>query len=263
MFAKKSLGQNFLTSPHIISEIVEAGNVTNEDTVLEIGPGKGALTQLLVDKAGKVICIEKDDRLIPELQSAYEGVIRSGKLTLIHGDALTVDLSKYGLKQEEYKLIANIPYYITGEIVRNYLESSIYPSLMVLMVQKEVAERIARNEKESILSLSVKIYGSPKYIRTVNAGSFFPKPNVDSAVLLISDINKSFFEENNVSERHFFTILKAGFAHKRKFLAKNLESAFSREHITSAMIQCGLEHTVRAEELTLEQWKKITLTLPQ
>lgn len=251
--AKKSLGQNFLNSDGALSGIIEAGKVKRGDTVLEIGPGKGALTKKLLETGAKVFAIEKDDRLIPVLEELFAKEIKSGKFTLIHGDVLEFNPTEYKLKEGNYKLVANIPYYITGELIRNFLSELPQPELMVILVQKEVAERIvSKDGKESILSISVKVYGEPKYIQTVKAGSFFPSPKVDSAILLIDNISKKNFTDT--SEQKFFEILRAGFAHKRKTLSSNLKAYISKEQLASL----GINEKERAEKLSLEQWLEIS-----
>ena len=259
--AKKSLGQNFLNSDGALDAIIKAGRVTKGDKVLEIGPGKGALTKRLLETGANVVAVEKDDRLIPILEDLFAKEINTKKLTLIHGDVLKFDPSLYGLKAKEYKLIANIPYYITGEITRKFLSGNFQPSLIVVLVQKEVAERITtstqgsvkiKEGKESILSISVKAYGQPKYIQTVKAGSFFPPPKVDSAILLIDNISKKNFE-NIFKEQKFFYVLKTGFAHKRKTLSSNLKRFTTKEKLS----EFGINQKERAENITLEQWLEI------
>jgi 16S rRNA (adenine1518-N6/adenine1519-N6)-dimethyltransferase len=260
--AKKSLGQNFLTSKRALATIVEAARIAPTNTVLEIGPGKGALTSALLASlgpAGRVIAVEKDDELIPYLQELFAAEIAGSRLTLIHGDILELGpeqlpLSSASGSTQPYTLVANIPYYITGALIRLFLSGARQPSRAVLMLQKEVARRIvARDEKESLLSLSVKAYGTPKYIDTVKAIHFKPKPNVDSAILLIDNISKDFFAV--CSEEKFFTVLKAGFAHKRKLLSRNLESSFDRAAIASAFAACNISEQARAEDIALATWK--------
>lgn len=246
---KKSLGQNFLTSIPAKIAIVEAGHVTSTDTVLEIGPGRGFLTRGLLDKGANVIALEKDRDLIPVLNETFSKEKAGGKFTLIEGDALTYEPST-----TPYKLIANIPYYITGAILSRYLSMSNKPSTMVVLVQKEVAQRVvAQDGKESILSIAVKAYGTPKLVYKVNKGSFNPIPKVDSAVLAIENIsNKNFASEN--SEKLFFEILKAGFAHKRKFLISNLKEKIPTISWQTLFKEHGLDEKVRAEDLTLNDW---------
>lgn len=248
-FAKKSLGQNFLTSEGALADILEAAEVKAGDNVLEIGPGRGALTKRLLEKGAVVTAIEKDRELVPLLSEQFSKAVSSGQLILIEADILEFDVSSLATP---YKLIANIPYYITGQIFRMFLEGVKIPPLsMTLLVQKEVAERvIARDGKESILSVSVKAYGTPHYISTVKRGSFTPSPNVDSAILHISGISKNFFIDNRISEETFFGVVKAAFAHKRKIIAKNLKDK-------GFVIPESINEKARAEDLTLSDFAEI------
>lgn len=247
--AKKSLGQNFLHAPQVISAMVYAGEVTSESIVLEVGPGKGALTSKLLEAGAQVIAVEKDDRAILFLQEKFSNEIATGKLKLIHADIL-----EFNETPETYILIANIPYYITGEFMRKFLESNNPPKKIVVMVQKEVAKRVV-DTKESILSISVKAYGVPKYICSVPRKFFRPMPNVDSAVLMIERISKDFFEK--IDEKYFFEVLKAGFAHKRKVVIRNLEEKIPREMLEKIWESEKLPKDLRAENISLEVWKKI------
>lgn len=255
IFAKKSLGQNFLRSEKALRQIVEAAKISNNETVLEIGPGEGVLTANLLGAGARVICIEKDNRLIPILEKRFEKEIKEGTLTLIHEDALEVSFKKIGLKQGDFKVVANIPYYITGALLPIILGGEIQPSLAVVLVQKEVALRvIARDNKESILSVSIKAYGKPRIVDYVPAGAFVPAPNVDSAILCVEEISKKFFTEApKITELAFFNTVKTGFAHKRKVLRANL--GISSEEIEKT----GLSPVTRAEDITLNDWKKLTL----
>ena len=161
--AKKSLGQNFLKSKTALLAMIKAGEIISDDIVLEIGPGQGALTEKILETGAKVIAVEKDDRLIEVLDEKFAESVKNSQFTLIHGDILELDLNKMGLKNGNFKLIANIPYYITGLIFRKFLSGDIQPKKLVIMVQKEIADRIvARDGKESLLSLSVKAYGDVK-----------------------------------------------------------------------------------------------------
>jgi 16S rRNA (adenine1518-N6/adenine1519-N6)-dimethyltransferase len=258
LYAKKSLGQNFLKSKTALTAIIKAGEVDSSDIILEIGPGKGALTEKIIETGAKVIAIEKDDRLIGFLNEKFEKEARSGQFSLINDDILEIDLSFYKLQTTNYKLIANIPYYITGLIFRKFLEGKIQPSKLVVMVQKEIADRIvARDEKESLLSLSVKCYGEPKKIMKVGKENFSPEPKVDSAILLIDNISKSFFSE--ITEESFFEVIKAGFAHKRKVLITNLKEIFVKNRKDSKKIFSDLKisEKSRAEDLKLGDWKNL------
>jgi 16S rRNA (adenine1518-N6/adenine1519-N6)-dimethyltransferase len=266
--AKKSLGQNFLHAPHIVGKMIHDIGVDKTSTVLEAGPGKGVLTRGLLDTGARVLAVEKDDRAIPFLSEKFAPEIASGQLTVIHGDILEFDPKAAGLARGKYLVAANIPYYITGEFLRTFLETDCAPQKMMLMLQKEVAKRITGGtdgKKESILSISVKAYGIPKYIETVPARHFRPVPKVDSALILIDAISKDFFMKNGsveLSESDFFTIVKTGFAHKRKVLIKNLENLIPRDVLTKKWQEMGLSPTIRAEDLTLEQWRSIALFSP-
>jgi 16S rRNA (adenine1518-N6/adenine1519-N6)-dimethyltransferase len=214
VFAKKSLGQNFLMHARIADRIADAAGITAEDTVLEIGPGTGMLTKPLLARAKKVVAVEADAELIPELQEKFASEIESKKLELMHADIRTFDPASIGTS---YKVVANIPYYLTGEIIRSFLEADHAPTSLTLLVQKEVAERVARDKKGSVLAISVKAFGTPKYCFTVPRGAFVPAPNVDSAVLRVDVTDNSF--ASSVEREHFFSVVKTGFAHKRKLLA--------------------------------------------
>ncbi|HZS43249.1 MAG TPA: 16S rRNA (adenine(1518)-N(6)/adenine(1519)-N(6))-dimethyltransferase RsmA [Candidatus Paceibacterota bacterium] len=261
MRAKKSLGQNFLKSKAAVIEIIKVANLKPEDLVLEVGPGKGVLTEALLTTGAKVIAVEKDDRLIEQLQEKFSNEIKSGKFQLIHQDILNFDFENfYKLIPISYKLIANIPYYITGTFLRKFLTAKLQPELMVLMLQKEVAKRIvAKDGKESLLSISVKAYGEPKYIKTVPAKYFSPAPKVDSAILLIKDISRKIFHDNQIDEEKFFDLVRAGFAHKRKFLVSNLKEMAPIGAISwpEKFRSCGLSEKSRAEDLSLENWRSL------
>jgi 16S rRNA (adenine1518-N6/adenine1519-N6)-dimethyltransferase len=256
--AKKSLGQNFLKSQPALYAMLEAGSVSREDIILEIGPGKGALTEKLLGRAGKVIAVEKDSQLVALLQEKFSSEIKAGILTLVEDDILSIDPNKLRLKEGNYKLIANIPYNITGAIFKKFLSESIQPKAMVLLVQKEVAERVvARDGKESILSLSVKAYGDPSYIMKVGKRFFSPAPKVDSAIIAIRNISREKFTSPLLKER-FFEVVRAGFAHKRKVLKKNLEAVSDKPSIHEAFVDLGLDGKIRPEDTTLATWLEIS-----
>lgn len=251
---KKSLGQNFLKSDKIAQEIVEAGEVGAEDVVLEVGPGRGILTAELLKKAKKVIAVEKDEQLVEFLKEKFKEEIKNRKLEIVSKDILKFNPSDCQLSAGGYKIIANIPYYITSYFLRTFLEGDNQPSVMVLMIQKEVAERIvAKDKKESLLSISVKAFGEPKIIRKVPAGFFSPAPKVDSAVLKIGNISKNFFKD--IGEQNFFETVKKGFSQKRKMLTNNLKAD------KSVFTTCGIDEKARAEDVFLDQWKCLTINL--
>ncbi|MES2930624.1 MAG: 16S rRNA (adenine(1518)-N(6)/adenine(1519)-N(6))-dimethyltransferase RsmA [Patescibacteria group bacterium] len=255
--AKKSLSQNFLKSGYALRAMCDAASLTKDDAVLEIGPGKGALTAAFLDRGARVIAVEKDSDLVDYLNEKFTNEIGSGSLELIKGDILDFDPEKNGLRKGKYKIIANIPYNITGLIIRRFLSEVVAPEVMVLLVQKEVAERIvSRGKKESILSLSVQAYGTPKYIMKVPKRFFSPSPKVDSAIIAITTFSQPTFETRDQEEK-FFAIIKAGFAHKRKVLRTNLESIAQRESIDTTFEECGISPKARAEDIPFHLWQKI------
>lgn len=268
MRAKKSLGQHFLKSERALNAIIEASNLKDSDTVLEIGPGLGALTEKLLETGARVIAVEKDDQLFELLKQKYDKEISEGKLTLIHDDILQYDLSK--VVSDKYKLVANIPYNITGAVFKKFLESNNQPETIVLLVQKEVAERIMARpnhnrviNKESILSISVKAYGVPQYVEKVLAGSFAPAPKVDSAIIAVRNISKQFFQsdERQISEKTFFEMLNAGFKSKRKKLSSNLSVIFEKNKVSETFKKLNLDDNLRAEVVDIDTWRKISLSL--
>lgn len=249
--AKKSLGQNFLISPYPIKDIIKTADIKKDDVVLEIGPGKGILTESLLLSGSKVICIEKDKELIPLLQEKFKKQIKNKELTLVEGDVL--DIETENIVETKYKLVANIPYYITGSILRKFLETKTKPEQIVLLVQKEVAERIvAKDKKESILSLSIKFFGEPFYIRTVSKGSFLPKPKVDSAILNIKNI-----KNNDLPGDFFFKVIHTAFKHKRKQLLPNLAEVFPKDKLLQLFYELNLDPKTRAENLPINTWLNI------
>ena len=255
MKAKKSLGQHFLRSERALSSIVDAAELSPHDTVLEIGPGQGVLTEKLLSHSLQVIAVEKDDGLYEFLKERFGEEIGAGKLILVHEDILD-----YKLPTTTYKLVANIPYNITGAILKKFLSADHQPQTAVLLIQREVAQRIvARDGKESILSLSVKAYGRPRYVEMVRAGSFSPVPKVDSAILAVEDISKEFFE--GFSEQNFFSLVRAGFSSKRKKLATNLQAIFEKDKIGSVFSRLELDSNTRAEDVPIETWQKLAQIL--
>ena len=253
------LGQHFLTGTWAAARLAEAVHVQTSETILEIGPGKGALTRELLATGEKVLAVEKDGALVEQLKQTFAAEIDSGALKIVVADIRDFEPERFGLTAGGYVLAANIPYYITCEIIRQFLETPAQPRAMALLIQKEVAERIiARDGKESILSLSVKAYGKPKIVAKVSRGNFSPPPSVDSAILLVGDISKKFFDD--LDERIFFKVVKAGFSSKRKFLANNL-SMFGKAEAQQALNACGLSPKTRAEDVPLQEWGELTREL--
>lgn len=251
--AKKSLGQNFLHDEKVLEDILIASEIGSNETVVEIGPGEGFLTRALLEKAGHVLAIELDRDLYPWLRLDFG---KNPKFTLIEGDALRYDPPK-----TPYKLIANIPYYITSPILNHFLREQFVngnpPTRMVLMVQREVAEKIVcKDTKHSVLSLEVQLFGSPKLVRIVAPSCFRPKPKVDSAVLQI-DVYSEPKVKGNMQK--LLWLFKMSFAQKRKKLSNNLSSALklSTTEIKKTLEENGISPDTRAEDLNLENWQTL------
>jgi 16S rRNA (adenine1518-N6/adenine1519-N6)-dimethyltransferase len=248
------LGQHFLTGLWAAKKLAESVAVREGETILEIGPGKGALTRELLKCGARVVAVEKDEALVRQLQQTFTNELEAGKLTLLEEDIRNVTPQTLGLSR--YVLAANIPYYITGEIIRTFLEARPQPRALALLVQKEVAERIvARDGKESILSLSVKAFGTPRVVAKVPRGNFSPPPSVDSAILLIDSVSRNFFAD--LDEQIFFRVVRAGFSSKRKLLANNLSTLYAKGEVLHALKECGVGEKARAEDVSLSQWKQL------
>ena len=252
---KKSLGQNFLTSDVVPRWLTEAGEVTASDTVLEIGPGTGALTKSLLKTGAVVVAVEADARAVVILETTFASEIAGGKLQLHHLDARTLDVPSLGLSQ--FKVVANIPYYLSGFLLRTLLEGEAQPTTLVFLMQKEVVTRIVRDPKESILSLSVKAFGVPKYIKTVTRGHFNPPPKVDSAILQITNISRDNFTDTD-EPAIFFNLLHLGFGQKRKQLLTNFSQVYDRDTLITVFTTLGIALDARAETLPLSIWLELT-----
>jgi len=259
---KKSLGQNFLTSDVVPRWLAEAGDVTKEDIVIEVGPGTGVLTTELLKRGAKVYAIETDARAITVLNETFRDAITANQLQIIEADMRTYDISTLPIKAGRYKVVANIPYYLSGFLLRLFLEHTCYPKTLVFLMQKELVARIARDQKGSLLSLGVRAFGQPVYVKTVSRGHFKPSPKVDSAILQVTNISHDAFKEK-ADREHFFSILHLGFGQKRKQLQHNLSLHYSRDLVTQALESINLLPTIRAEDVSLADWQKLVAVLPQ
>ncbi len=264
---KKSLGQNFLQDKTVLSKIVSAGELSVGDNVLEIGPGEGVLTKQLLKNGARVVAIEKDERM-KSLNSSLQKIHnRLNSLELYFADIMEINLPKVlaenNFDKNGYKVIANIPYYITGKIIRLLLEQEVLPEIIVLLVQKEVAERIVvKNGRESILSLSVKYYGKAEIVDYVSRKAFKPIPKVDSAILKITPFKNK--RGNPMEEERFFRLLKIGFASPRKTLFNNLKNGYhlKKEILQKIFQEKSLPENIRAEKLKLEDWLDLATKFP-
>lgn len=263
----KGLGQNFLINKAVLSKIIETADLNKEDIVLEIGPGIGNLTQELVKRAGKVIAVEKDSKMIEILKETLRGY---DNLEIINKDILKFEISDIKnylkirkLEIKNLKIVANLPYYITSPVIRKLLESELKIDCMVLMVQKEVAQRICSKPPDmSLLSVSVQFYAEPKIISYVKKESFWPKPKVDSAILKITPHNRA-SGCPTPAQAGFFKVVKAGFSHPRKQLANNLskELSLDKDKVSQILIENGIKPSQRPETLTVEDWINLSLKI--
>lgn len=264
--AKKTLGQHFLRSDKAVREIVEAGHIETSDIILEIGPGEGVLTEALIKTGATVIVVEMDERCIPILHAKFEKEEAVGKFKLIEGDIRNEELLKklFGkdyIGKNDYKLIANIPYYITGLLFRMFLETKDpvrQPTCMVYLIQKEVAEQlIARDGKLGNLALAAKLYGDPKMVAKVPKGAFLPPPKVDSSIIAIENISRKNIK--GFTEELFFNLIHAGLSNRRKMLIPNIVNNMNikREDLELIFKKIEIDEKIRAEDLSFEKWLEL------
>jgi 16S rRNA (adenine1518-N6/adenine1519-N6)-dimethyltransferase len=275
---RKSLGQHFLTSEGHLQRIATAANLTPEDVVLEIGPGLGSLTRHLADRAGQVVAVELDAQLIPAL---HDALADRSNVIIIHGDILQIqpsdllqqilgtqpgpsshpspgDLEKRERQPGRYKVVANLPFYITSAVLRHLLETPVPPQLMVLTVQREVGERLcAVPPNMSLLAVSVQFYAEPELVARIPAGAFHPPPKVDSAVVRLWVRSKPAVAVDDVEG--FFRVVRAGFGQRRKQLRNALAHGLhlNTQQLAEALLRAGVDARRRAETLTLEEWGQL------
>ena len=291
---KKGLGQNFLTDQRALERIVEAAELTPEDIVLEIGPGLGTLTRLLAERAGRVVAVELDQRLVEVLRRTAIVKADLPNIEIIHGDILEMNPAdllgrhmgsqslaadcvrpsvasrrqaagspdpageNYYALSLQYKVVANLPYYITSAILRHLLTAEVRPKLMVVTVQLEVARRIiAQPGDMSLLAVSVQFYGQPRIVTRIKAGAFYPSPQVDSAVIRIDLDHHPIVEVDDADS--FFEIVRAGFAQRRKQLrnALSAELALPASEVAQALSRAGVNPKRRAQTLSIEEWVRV------
>ena len=248
---KKSLGQHWLKDPEILADIAEAAELTGDDVVLEIGPGLGTLTSRLLARANSVTAVEFDADLARKLPGQFPGK----KLTVVNQDILQFDLNQL---PKNYKVVANVPYYITSKIVEKLMTAENKPSIAVLLVQKEVAERIAAEARNmSILSVSVQIFAEAELDIEVPRQFFTPPPKVDSQVVVLRTRNNPLITPED--QRGFFRIVKAGFSAKRKKLRSSLSGGLGidKSAVEELLKNAGISPDARAEDLAIEDWKRL------
>ncbi len=250
---KKSLGQNFMIDESALNAMVDSAGLDAAATVLEVGPGLGTLTARLADAAGRVVALELDDRALPHLRATFAG---QPHVEIVHGDILEADLAGImAPNAQDYRVVANLPYYITSAVIRHLLESDTPPARMVITVQKEVAERITAAPGDmSLLAVSVQVYGSPSIVRKLKPGSFYPRPSIDSAILRVDP-----FETPRITSderKTFFRVARAGFHMPRKQIKNCLSAGL---HVPSAeavgwLETVGIDPRRRAETLAVDEW---------
>jgi len=264
---KKSLGQNLLIDTTHLARIAGAADLTPTDHVLEIGPGLGALTHQLAARAGRVVAVELDRRLIPILRQEFAS---QPNVSFVHADILKIDPGETVHTQtvaqqpaahlsSPYKLVANLPYYITSAVLRHILESAHPPTLAVLLVQHEVAQRIIAQPGEmSLLAVSVQFYARPSILQLVPAGAFLPRPKVDSSVLRLDILPKP--AATGVEPAHFFSVVRAGFSQRRKQLRNSLSAGLSctKPQADQWLHAADIDPSRRAETLSIPEWGRLT-----
>jgi len=260
--AKKGLGQNFLVDDRVLETIIQTADLSPEDTVIEVGPGLGLMTGELAKRAGWVIAIELDNRLADILHETlqFENVV------ILNEDVLGTDPARvlqgrapgFPPAFNSYKVVANLPYYITQPVIRHFLEAPVKPQTMVIMVQKEVAETIcAAAGQRSVLSIAVQFYGRPSIVTKVPADSFFPAPEVDSAVVKIEVYREPPVAVDNAAG--FFKLVRAGFTAARKQVANSLSQGLGlpKPAVQQLLVRAGIAPQRRAETFTLEEWAEL------
>ena len=266
--ARKKYGQNFLINADVIHGIIDAAQITEDDCVLEIGPGIGSMTQLLSRAAGKVICVEIDESLRPVLEETLEDC---GNVKILWQDILKTDLKQICEEYNEgrpLKVVANLPYYVTTPILMQLLEQDNVFTSITVMVQKEVADRIRSgpgSKEYGALSLAVQYYAEPESVMIVSPSNFIPRPGVDSCVLCLKAYGEPPVE---CSEKVMFALIRAAFNQRRKTLANAVSHGYclggrqyTREEVTDALEKMGLPATVRGEALSLAQFAQLSLLL--
>jgi 16S rRNA (adenine1518-N6/adenine1519-N6)-dimethyltransferase len=270
---KRSLGQHFLRDKSYLERMLLAADIGEGDRVLEIGPGTGVLTAALAASGAEVIAVELDDLLAERLSEQYEHV---PNVDVVHGDILEIDiaslvgadasnndsrehLSDY---KPRYKVVANLPYYITSAILRRLLEANPPPAIATIMVQKEVAERICAEPGDmSLLAVSVQYYAAPQFVAVVPAGAFYPRPKVDSAIVRL-DVHAQPAIDDVQTDR-YFAVVRAGFAQRRKQVANSLSAglAMPKQQVRDALARAGIDARRRAETFSLQEWRTICIAL--
>ncbi|MFA5358338.1 MAG: 16S rRNA (adenine(1518)-N(6)/adenine(1519)-N(6))-dimethyltransferase RsmA [Patescibacteria group bacterium] len=255
---RKGYGQNFLVDQEVLDDIVNSADLKKNDKVLEIGPGLGVLTERLAADAAKILAIEADPLMRKILVPKFKKILN---VEIMAADALQLSSGDISEKLgDDYKIVANLPYNITGKFLRKFLTMSPLPKSLVLMLQKEVAERIvARSGKMSLLAVAVQIYGEPKIVRVVASESFYPQPEVKSAIIKIVRRPEDFFVKQGVDAKKFWQIVRIGFSSRRKQLQNNLSAGLKieKDKIIKVLNKAKIAEKARAQELFLNDWIRL------
>ena len=253
--AKKSLGQNFLVDGRVRAKIVDAADISPDDTIVEIGPGRGFLTKGLAERAGRVVAVELDDGLVPRLRETFAD---SGHVEIVHGDARTINIDTLTGAAREYKVVANLPYYAATPIVRRFLEDEHRPTTLVVMVQREVGQEMTASPgKMGILSVATQVYGSARIVTSVPPKAFRPSPNVTSAVVRIDTYSEPLVAFDSADT--FFTLVRAGFSAPRKQIHNSLKNGLEigSEQVMALLQSAGISPTRRAQTLSIDEWRDL------
>lgn len=265
---QKKFGQNFLIDTHVLDKIIDASGVTEDDFVLEIGPGIGTMTQYLCERAREVVAVEIDKNLIPILSDTLKNY---SNVTVINEDILKLDICKLAEEKNQgkpIKVVANLPYYITTPIIMGLFESHVPIDRITIMVQKEVAERMQEgpgSKEYGALSLAVQYYAKPEIVANVPPNCFMPRPNVGSAVIRLTRHEKPPVEVED--EKLMFRIIRASFNQRRKTLANGLNNSpeihLPKEVIQESIVSLGVPENIRGEALSLEQFAELSNEIGQ
>ena len=252
LWAKKSLGQNFLVDENALEAIIKAAELKSSDRVIEVGPGTGFLTERLIEQVKHVLCIELDQDMVNVLNDRFAN---SENLEIVNEDVLKFPISN--VQCPKYKLVANIPYYITSPLIKHFLHSAQPPELMVLLVQKEVAQKICGKGGKTLLSVQIEVFGEPDLIAQVPRTSFYPAPKVDSAVLRIRPHAQPLVPADQ--QKAFFRLVKFGYSQKRKKLSNTLAAGLhlKPKEIAEKMKSVGIDPNLRAEHLGVGEWSNL------
>lgn len=257
---QKNCGQNFLIDKTVLGQLIKSAKLKSTDTVLEVGAGLGTITQELVKHVSRVIAVELDNNLIPILR---QNTRHAKNVMLISGDILKLNLKECGMLNAKYRIVANLPYNITSRFIRNMLTQSPKPKDMTLIIQREVADRICAKPGEdmSLLSVSVQFYAKPKILEYIRPENFWPKPEVESAIIKINNIKTP----ANVNEKKFFQIARLGFSARRKMLKNNLFAGLKlgESEIQKILASVGLNPRARPQDLSIQDWIRLSQELGQ